>query len=92
MRHVMLSALLLLSACGEYSADSMERVDVRNSAQLAPAPMVENADMQLYPPLSGPGDTPAPATASYLAYRHSLGLVLPTAAVEPTMAAHMREC
>ena len=70
----------------------MERLDVRSAAQVSPAPMVENADMQLYPPLSGPGDTPAPATASYLAYRHSLGLVLPTAAVEPTMAAHMREC
>ena len=42
-----------------------------------------------YPPLSAPE---ASTLASFLAYRHTLGLVLPTAVVEATMAAHMREC
>ena len=97
MRHALLPLLLLLSACGAREPhsmeqpDIMERMNVYSTDSVAPAPAMESADMQTdYPPLSGPGDTPAPATASYLAYRHSLGLVLPTAAVEPTMAAHMR--
>ena len=89
MRHVLLPALLVLAACHDpRSGGSYADMDIAAE----PMPVMESADVQAdYSPLSGLEDS-APATASYLAYRHSLGLVLPTAAVEPTMAAHMREC